>query len=239
MKTFFRFILRGLLLLIVAMVSALTAMRFAIHGGVTSVPDLKGKTPSEASRLAEENGFELEIERQYYSPTIAEGRILSQIPPPHTEVRRGWRIRVAQSLGPQRIEVPSVVGESERAAELNVRRQGFDLGLIAQIPMPGDDVGEVLSQSPPANASGVSVPKINLLIHSAAPPQSFVMPSFSGETLESVLYAVKEAGLHPGTVTTAGVPVNTTAELGAVVVSQNPPPGEKVTAGSAVNLEVR
>ena len=37
MKTFFRFALIGLVLLLVAMASALLAMRFAIHGGEVTV----------------------------------------------------------------------------------------------------------------------------------------------------------------------------------------------------------
>ena len=45
----------------------------------------------------------LEVERQYYSPQIPEGRIMSQLPLPGAKVRRGWQVRVAQSLGPQRV----------------------------------------------------------------------------------------------------------------------------------------
>ncbi len=42
MKSFFRFALIALVLLLVAMFSALMAMRFAIHGGEVSVPKLVG-----------------------------------------------------------------------------------------------------------------------------------------------------------------------------------------------------
>ena len=61
MKSFFRFALLGLVLLVVALLSALTAMRFAIHGRETKVPDLVGKTPAEARRIADANGFDLEV----------------------------------------------------------------------------------------------------------------------------------------------------------------------------------
>ena len=71
--------------------------------------------------MADAGGFQMDIERQYYSATVPEGKILSQLPPPGTQVRRGWQIRVAQSLGPQRVEIPNVLGESQRAAEINIR----------------------------------------------------------------------------------------------------------------------
>ncbi len=38
MKAFFRFVLLALMLLLVAMASALLAMRFAIHGSEVTVP---------------------------------------------------------------------------------------------------------------------------------------------------------------------------------------------------------
>ena len=45
MKSAVRFVLLALVLLIVAMVSALTAMRFAIHGQEVTVPGVGGDEP--------------------------------------------------------------------------------------------------------------------------------------------------------------------------------------------------
>src|SRR5438552_8962757 len=99
------------------MFSALMAMRFAIHGGEVAVPKLVGLTPADAERAVAGLGLNVVIERQYYSAEIAEGKILSQIPPSDTRVRRGWQVRVAQSLGPQRVAIPDVIGQSGRAAD--------------------------------------------------------------------------------------------------------------------------
>jgi len=92
---FFRFILLALVLLVVALVSALTTMRFAIHVREVAVSNLVGLTPAEARKNVEGNGLRLEIERQYFSADVAEGRILSQVPPANARVRRGWTVRVA------------------------------------------------------------------------------------------------------------------------------------------------
>ena len=183
MKSFFRVALLALLLVIVALVSALTAMRFAIHGQEVAVPALVGLTPADAERAAAALGLQIQIERQYYSAQIPEGRITSQLPMPGTKVRRGWDLRVAQSLGPQRVAIPDVAGESERAAELNIRRRGLDISSIAQMQMPGTPADQVLAQSPPANASQVAAPKINLLVTAAVDGQAYVMPSFIGQPL--------------------------------------------------------
>src|SRR5580693_558398 len=203
MKSFFRHGLQALILLMVALVSALTAMRSAIHGREVAVPDLLGKTPVEARRVAEANGFQFEVERQYYSPRVPEGRILSQLPPPGTQIRRGWQIRVAQSLGPQRVEIPNVLAQSQRAAELNIRRRGLDVGAVAQIGMRGAPSEQVLGQSPPPNASGIAAPKISLLTTQPAPPQAFLMPNFTGQALGGVTLILEDAGFRLGSVSIA------------------------------------
>ncbi len=201
MKSFFRFVLLGLILLVVALVSALTAMRFAIHGREVAVPDLVGKSPAEARRMADASGFEMEIERQFYSATVPEGKILSQLPVPGTQVRRGWQIRVAASLGPQRVEIPNVLGESQRAAEINIRRRGLDVGTVAEIEMRDTPADQVLGQSPPPDASGIASPKISLLTTAAAPAQAFIMPNFVGQSLGGVTLVLQDAGFRLGSAT--------------------------------------
>jgi eukaryotic-like serine/threonine-protein kinase len=248
MKSFFRLVLLVLILLVVALVSALTAMRLAIHGGEVAVPDLVGKTPAEAQRIAEQDQLQVAVERQYYSATVPEGKVLSQLPPAGTQVRRGWQIRLAESLGPQRVEIPNVLGESARAADINIRRRGLDVGSVAQLQLPGTPPDQVLAQAPPPNASGVSAPKISLLVAEPPLPQAFIMPNFTGQPLGSVTLALQDAGLRLGVVTVAGQPGNPLStptiptpqtSPASIVVSQTPAAGEKVTAGAVVNLEVR
>jgi len=203
MKSAFRFAVLALVLVIVAMVSALTAMRFAIHGQEVAVPPLVGLSPSEAERTVSGLGLQISIERQYYSPQIPDGRIMSQLPLPGTKVRRGWQVRVAQSLGPTRVAIPDVTGQSEHAAELNIRRRGLDVASMAEVQSPGIPADQVLAQSPSANAAQVLAPKISLLVTTAAQPPAFVMPNFVGQPLGSVSRTLQDAGFRLGNVSVA------------------------------------
>jgi beta-lactam-binding protein with PASTA domain len=247
MRTFFRLVLLALILLVVAMISALTAMQIAIHGREVSVPDFLGKTPAEAARISEQDGLPVEVERQYYSATVAAGKIVSQTPAAGTKVRRGWQVRVAESLGPQRVQIPNVTGESQRAAEINIRRRGLDITSIAEIAVPGTIADRVLSQSPPANATDVSAPKISLLVSAAPPSPSFVMPSLIGQSLGTATASMRSAGLQLGKVSIADMAVNATAPVAppapispaSVIVGQNPIAGQKVNEGVLVTFTVR
>jgi beta-lactam-binding protein with PASTA domain len=184
----------ALLLLIVALLSALTAMRLAIHGREVTVPNFQSKTPTEARRIADDTGLDVQIEREYYSPTVTRGRVLSQMPAPGTVVRRGWELRLALSLGPQRVAIPPVIGESQRAAAINIDQRGLELGSTATVQVLGIPAGQVLSQNPPPNATGVAAPKISLLVADALSPQPFVMPSFIGQPLGSATITLQNAG---------------------------------------------
>ena len=132
MRRFFRWLVRVLVLIVVFMASALTAMRFAIHGRQTHVPKIVGMTPHDAESALESNGLVLDRTDRFYSADIPAGRIVSQVPSPGEQVRRGWRVRVAESMGPQRVTIPDLTGDSERSAEINIR---------AARPGDGDDGG--------------------------------------------------------------------------------------------------
>src|SRR5271166_1339461 len=208
MKPLFRFAMMALALVVVALVSALTAMRFAIHGQEVEVPAIVGKTPAEAERAVAGLGLQIEVERQYYSPQIPEGRIMTQMPPPGTKVRRGWQVRVARSLGPQRVVIPDVTKQSERAAEWNIQRRGLEVASTAEMQLPGTPADQVLAQSPPANASQVEAPRTSLLLTVAADPPAYAMPSFVGQPLGSASRALQDAGFKLGNVSMAPPPAN-------------------------------
>ena len=255
-----RYFLMALLLLVVALVSALTTMRLAIHVREVKVPDLRNKTPAEAKRAAEENGVSAQVDSNYYSAMVPEGRVLSQSPVAGTLVRRGWEVRLALSLGPQRVAIPQVVGQSDRAAAISIAERGLQLGATDNIVLPGTEAGQVIAQDPPANATDVSAPKISLLVAHAASPQAFVMPSFIGQPLGSVTTTLQNAGFAVGKVTMAPqaaampsgnttskpaspaipvTPIQPAASPASIVVSQEPAPGQKVLAGAAINFVVK
>jgi len=273
MRSVFRLLWMVSVLVIVALLSALTAMRLAIHGREVTVPDMQGKTPAEARRMAESSGLEADVEREYYSPAIPEGKVLSQMPAAGSTVRRGWQVRLALSLGPQRVVIPQVVGESDRAAAITIAQRGLNLGGAASLEIPNSAPGQVIAQNPQPNATNASAPKISLLVSQAPAPQSFVMPSFVGQPLGSVTLALKDAGFTVGKVTVAPVenaPEATNAasvpaapaaapatanpasapvpspsipvpvpSAASFIVSQDPVPGERVLAGTAINFVVK
>ncbi len=197
MKRFANILLTAMAMLAVALLSAFTAMRIAIHGREVEVPALTGLTLPEASREAARLGLSLQLENRFYSLTTASGHLLGQFPAPGATVRREWPIRVTESLGPQQVSVPNLVGEEERPASLELRKASLEVGSIASIPAPGTP-GVIIAQTPPPNAEGVDRPAVSLLLSApaSAAQEGLVTPSFTGLSLAAAQARASGMGLR-------------------------------------------
>ena len=199
MKRFFTLVLEALALIAVALISAFIAMRLAIHGREAVVPNLNGMTVAEANSLVVHQGLALNLENTFYSADVPAGRILAQDPAAGSRVRRDWTVRVTESLGAQRVDIPDLTGQTERAATIGIRRLSLDLGAVAHLAIGGDpDV--VQTQTPPANSGGVDGPRVSLLVSDplpgSVPPQAYAMPLLVGLSTSAASARAASAGLH-------------------------------------------
>src|SRR5436305_4280221 len=201
---FLRFVTRSLILLLIALFSALAAMRFAIHGREARVPNVKGLSLAQAQEAANRVGLTMFIEDKYYSSYVPEGSIISQIPVANSRVRRGGRVRVAESIGPLRVAIPDLVGQTELAATINLRRRGLDAVTIPGISVTNLSPDPVIAQVPAAGATEFTSPKVSLLL--AQPPRmpEYVMPNFVGRQLPEARDKIARAGLQLATVSVVG-----------------------------------
>ncbi len=246
---FFRAASVLLVLVTAALLSAIITMRFAIHGAEVQVPALKGMTVVQARSETAGLGLNLDVDNRYYSGDVATGHILSQSPAAGTVVRREWRVRVAESLGPQMVDVPNTVGDDERVAELEVRRAGLDVSTVAHLPDAGAPEGAVLAQDPPAHAQDIEQPSVSLLV--AAPdnetPNGWVMPDMTGWSLASAQAALAKVGMKAAPPDIVDVPIGPVGDGSALpllpirpgaIVAQTPTAGARVDQNTVVRLAV-
>ena len=244
---FFRMASVVMLLIAAALLSAITTMHFAIHGAEVKIPALKGMTVAEARSQAAGMGLNLDVDNRYYSADVAAGHILSQSPPPGSVVRREWHVRVAESLGPQKVDVPDTVGTQARVAALRMRRAGLEVGVTAKLPFAGAEDGTVLAQDPPGHSQGIAQPSVNILV--AAPddaaPDGYVMPDLTGIPVITAQLLLNRLGLKVDTpayadvfvpdVSTGPGPPKTPIAPG-VVIAQQPMAGARVDQATMVRL---
>jgi beta-lactam-binding protein with PASTA domain len=226
----FRIGMTLLAMTVVALLSALITMRLAIHTGEVEVPNLSGLTVEEAADKTSSARLNLTVENRFYSTTVPAGRVLSQSPSAGASVRKGWHMRVTESMGPQRVSIPDTVGMNERDAGMAIRRASLDLGAIAHLPSPGAaDI--VLAQTPPANAEGVDKPEVSLLLSQpeSASPRAYVMPSLVGMSYSAASAKMREMDLRVYAIVPQPVPV--AVDPGAPAGTPSPAPVATIPAG--------
>jgi len=236
-------------LIVVALLSAITTMHFAIHGAEVQVPALKGMTVADARSQTAGMGLNLNVDNRYYSGDVAAGHILTQSPTPGTVVRREWHVRVSESLGPQKVDVPNVVGVDQRIAAFQLRRAGLDVGTIAKLPDVAIPEGLVVAQDPPAHAQGIERPSVNLLIATAdnTTPNGYVMPDFFGLPIIAAQAQLAKVGIKTAPPSFVDVPIPAVGTgneplippiVPGTVVGQDPQAGAFVSLDAEIKLTV-
>ncbi len=243
---FFRVASLLMLLVAVALMSAIVTMHFATHGAEVQVPALKGMTVAGARSETEGLGLNLDVDNRYYSGDVAAGHILTQSPAAGTVVRREWRVRVSESLGPQKVDVPGTVGMEERAATLELRRAGLDVGAAAHLPDADATANMVLAQDPPAHAQDIEQPSVSLLVAvpDTEPPDGYVMPDLTGLPIVAAQLDLSKVGIRTAPPNYADLPAQPAANAIAPparpgsVIAQWPAAGARVDQTTEVKLTV-
>src|SRR4051812_2095040 len=151
------------ILVVASIVSALTAMRFAIRGREVEVPVLAGKTADQAKDILVRDGLIFKVASSRFSSEIPEGHILDQIPPAGTRIKTNRTVRVLVSLGQRRFAVPNLIGTSLRAAQLTLAQRKLALGKTLYAHTPEGDPSTVVHQSPTPGTQEGADPSVDIL----------------------------------------------------------------------------
>jgi serine/threonine-protein kinase len=196
-----------------------------------SVPDLLGKTPTEAAAILATSNLVLDAQESDFSEDFAKGVIMATDPGPDTSARTGSTVQAVVSKGPERYDVPKLRKLTVKEAEVALGAANLELGEQSEAYDDKVKKDDIISSDPPA---GESVkPGTTVAVVVSKGPEPVTMPSLEGtdgDTAEATL-----AGL--------GLEVdrsNKTSESVAkgLVISTNPEGGASTFRGETVELVV-
>ena len=219
---------------VAGIVSALTAMRFAIRGREVEVPPVTGKTADQAKEILSHNGLVLKVASSRFSSEVPEGHILDQIPSTGTRLKVNRTVRVLVSLGERRFAVPNLVGTSLRAAQLTLAQRKLALGKTLYAHTSDGDSSTVVYQTPKPGTQEGSDPSVNILISLGPPAEYFIMPDLIGKSGDLVASRARNEGFRLGKVNVRKYPG---VEPG-VVIQQKPQAGYRLTKSDIILLDV-
>ena len=91
------------------------------------VPDLTNKTADEAKQALTVAGLKYKSGPAEYNDTIEKDRVARQDPAAESKASKDTVVTYYLSLGPDGVEVPNVIGESEESATTTLRNKGFEV----------------------------------------------------------------------------------------------------------------
>jgi serine/threonine-protein kinase len=223
------------ILIVASIVSALTAMRFAIRGREVTVPSVIGKTQAEAQELVQNSGLQFRVTSTRFSSEVPEGQVLQQDPATGTRLKANRTVKVLVSLGDRRFAVPNLLGTSLRAAQLTLSNRNLSLGnTLYSHTYGGEEASTVVYQSPSPGTQEGSDPSVDILISLGPPAQYYIMPDLIGKPAELIASRARTEGFRLGKMNYRKYPG---VEPG-VVIQQKPQAGYRLTKDEVLFLDV-
>ena len=161
-----------------AFLSAITAMRIAIHGREVTMPNLVGKNVSEASKMLQSRGLVLRVADRIYSDQPI-NVVLRQTPTAGLLMKVSQQAHVVLSLGQRELQIPMLEGNSLRATRVELLRHGLQVGEVSAVSMPDQPADAIVLQNPKPG-SGAATPRVDVLISQGPKDAFYVMPHLVG-----------------------------------------------------------
>src|SRR6202795_3263607 len=214
-----------------AFLSAITAMRIAIHGREVTMPHLTGKNVAEATSMVRSSGLVPRVADRVYSE-LPINVVVRQTPPAGLLMKESQQAHVVLSLGQRELQIPLLEGNSLRASRIELLRAGLQVGEVSAVTMPGKPADEVVIQTP-RPGTGAATPRVDVLISQGPRESAYVMPHFVGMTESDAQRRLDIAGLRRKVnyVTAPQWPHGT-------IIDQTPLAGARLPAASTIDLTV-
>jgi len=210
----------------------LASMRVATRAREVKVPDIRGKSLTDASTVLTNAGLAIHLDPvRTADPSVPADHILSQEPEPGAVVRRQRAVRLRVSEGTHEPVVPAVVGMSERAAEITLLQEHVQVTARAEVNTYDYPPGVIVAQDPPAKSRASNV---TLLVNRAQGGISYVMPDLIGTPGLRAADVLRKQGFRvaiTGDSPYPGLPAG-------IVVRQTPQAGFQVALGEPVSIEI-
>lgn len=138
--------------------------------GTIAVPDVSGKSPSQAGGVLGQHGLNVGTTSTQPSPSVQKGKVIGTDPAAGTQVQPNSSVNLIVSSGPPTAAVPDVSGQPVAQAEQTLQNAGFHVSTQPQnVSNPNQD-GIVLNQSPGPNQPATPGSTVSLTVgHFVAP----------------------------------------------------------------------
>lgn len=202
------------------------------HGKEIAVPDVVGLSFDDANQVLQKVELSGAVVSERVSLEWPRGTVLEQDPPPYLRTRKERGVGLVLSLGRGVVDVPDIIGESLRHAELILAREGIPVGHVSRRPSE-EPAEQVLALSPSPGSTCIRGRSVDVLISSGPEKPAYLMPDLRGGDSEETASALRRSGFLVEVVYPMGA-----VAIGGPVVSHEPVRGHRIEDGDQVLLYV-
>ena len=170
-------------------------------GNSTRLINVRGKILDIGINELNISGFNGVVFDTVYTSNIEPQTIIDQYPPSGQKVKKGRTIRLKIARPEKMIDVPRLVGQSKRSAEIKIQQLGLKIDTIYVEYNPDYPKGTVAWQFP---KSGDQIRKgfgLQITISEGLPPDFFQVPQLFGLSLNNAKKKLDNSRLKLGKVT--------------------------------------
>jgi len=220
----------ALAVLLLAGVAVAAVLLLTPSSKSVTVPSVTGQTERAAEATLRAAGLNAQPSLAP-SATVHGGLVISQTPVAGAPAKKGARVGIVVSEGPQTVPLMDVTGLTEAKAVATLRGAHFKTKTKPEASKTVE-AGRVIATTPSAETEVQEGSVITLLVSSGPAPVH--VPDVVGSTLEAAEATLTNSELEVGTVTKQ---VSASQPAGTVLV-QSPTTGGSVRAGTKVNLTI-
>ncbi|MFC3242596.1 Stk1 family PASTA domain-containing Ser/Thr kinase [Gordonia humi] len=198
-----------------------------------AIPDLRGKSESDARSLLATRGFKTVKTEKIESTTALKDKVVRSTPQTNANVAVTSTVVLYIGTGPSEVTLPDLTGQTEDEATTALRQLGLEVVTVrADSDLPE---GQVVNSSPDGGTSVRVGSTVQVMISRG---NQFTVPDLKGKSTRQAQDALVEAGWDPNTLTIRERKVPLGSRDDARVISQTPPPGSKLRKNESVTVVV-
>ena len=221
-------ILAGCLVLLVAG----AILYNAVFAPQVTVPDLVGKTSTEAIKVLNDSGLQLGTLTEKEAAGVADGLILDQSPRVDTKLRKGSKVSLTVSKAGDTTIVPALTGRTTADAQRALTDKRLSMNVVETFNDSAPK-GTIVGQLPIGDTVVPATSEVTVLVSQGSYKTSLITPRVIGMGEDEAVKILKNKGLTPFV-------LYATTSFGQVgqVVMQTPASQSSVSPKSVVQVLV-
>ncbi|CAN2192773.1 PASTA_pknB domain containing protein [Candidatus Nanopelagicaceae bacterium] len=200
-------------------------------GSKVVVPSIVGATEKEATSALTPLGLTLVISEKRFDEEISNGQIIESDPAGGGKVDAGGAVKAIISKGPERYEIPKLMGLTPEAAVNLLAKYPLKVGEIKEVYNDVIPKGFVIGSSPTRGEQVKRDTVIDIAISKGI--ETLDVASYVGKTADQALNELTDAGFNVDTVDQFSESV-----LAGAVISQQPTGGTPLAKGAKITLTI-